>query len=189
MRISAPAADACLLIHPFIRAFAACVRSIDQFSLNQHVMTSTGLLTEQEMQKKVVDELQASMLRAAAETSSSDTERSSVPARNRPSLKVTVSGSACSSRAARGIAFSSMASIASIRVPAPICMVRAPPCPAPAPHWPRAGLPSPEALSSPTLSPLAETLSISSRNTIPFSSVAFLASLIILSSSIILSDS
>ena len=62
MRISAPAADACLLIHPFIRAFAACVRSIDQFSLNQHVMTSTGLLTEQEMQKKVVDELQASIL-------------------------------------------------------------------------------------------------------------------------------
>ena len=43
--------------------------------------------------------------------------------------------------------------------------------------------------SPPTLSLLAETLSISSKKTIPFSSVVFFASVIILSSSIILSDS
>ena len=43
--------------------------------------------------------------------------------------------------------------------------------------------------SPPTLSLLAETLSISSKKTIPFSSVAFLDYLMILSSSIILSDS
>ena len=50
------------LVYSSIHSFRCShVRSIDQFSLDQHVMTDTETLTKQGIQEQVVNELQRSI--------------------------------------------------------------------------------------------------------------------------------